>query len=237
MIRAPLLGNPPVLAYAPPDTRGAKDHAALRALVLVGCVPLVVAPFLSFTYSTSPVSVVAEGLMLMYRGELDRDLLLMNLAAVFFLGFPIVVWQLLLLISSSFGRIVHGVFRILAAVCVALTFPFLIISMMEDYQYGNFWHDWQIEVVPWITLLIMAGAGWLVRRRMTRNQFTSMCLIGGYLPNAFLCFAGFPSRDGGQYFAMVGCVALALEWAWILINARCRPALFAGINRHAEVQG
>jgi hypothetical protein len=200
------------------EYRGAEDAAAPsrlpRAAFLIGSLPLVVVPFVNFTWSVSPADVVRG--VLTSGASVDQDVLLGLLAAPFFLGIPIFLWQARLLVSPAAATSTEQrVARWLAATSGGMTLGFFAYGVFRMIRDGNPGPDFAITVPG--PLVIAAGTAllWWVRRAgLPARLAVTTALHTAYLANAVVCLVGFADDPRiGWWLTLVGTAVLTSELA------------------------
>jgi hypothetical protein len=185
-------------APASPMIVSGSPRARAVALLLL-LLPAAVAPFVPFVYTDSPLSVVQEVCRGVWAGHASNgDLHLLLIAAPFFLGLPIVLWQFRRLVGARvtrFGRI--SVFA-LAGGSAMLTLWISILLLVETVRRGSFRHD---ETLPGLLALAVLLIGvpllWWLKRKAAAESLPPAALALAYLANAVLCLVAF-SRDGTE---------------------------------------
>lgn len=157
----------------------------LRIIFLLLASPLAVAPFVSFTSGVSPLYAVQYTVERLAERQAASELILVLMALPFFVGLPVILWQIRLL----FGRSTTGAERLAAWILAGLSaaislafFAYYAYSRLRDLG-GWDWHDLAVSIVPAVLL-----AGWVLlwvicKRRAPAQVITTIALYTAYLAN------------------------------------------------------
>jgi hypothetical protein len=188
---------------------------------LLVSLPLAVAPFVSFTWSISPIYAVQEAFRMFRSGPSGDVIFLGLLAAIFFLGIPIVLWQLRLLIWPRTTMPERVLAYALGALAGLMSCVFVGRWLIEAIRYWPSAYDW-LTVLSSPFVLIAGGVLlWFARRsHPPASTMPTICLHAPYLANAVLCLLGFwDRRDPGWWLTAFGSSGLLAELFFIFIRA------------------
>ncbi|HEY7090101.1 MAG TPA: hypothetical protein VH518_18535 [Tepidisphaeraceae bacterium] len=220
----------PVLGYEAPglQEKDRRDPPRWLGLVfLLGCSPLLVAPFVSFTWDTSPLAATTE-IISSSEVRVTEEMFLGLLGVPFFLGIVIVLWQLRLIIRPRTAIAERVIAYTLAGITATIPLLFASFIVWQVIAEDDTW-DVRMLLLLIPPLLLVAGAMllWLVRRsKPARHVTSSICLDVAYLSNATFCVAIFASdRDIGWWLTAIGSCGLIAELVYIFVRAFQRRRL------------
>lgn len=205
---------PMLLQYAVPAPRSTQR---VRLVFLLLTLPGAVVPFVSFTYSVSPLHAVSE--LPSSDGFIDHAAIFMC-GCSFFLVFGLIGWKLRLLLGSRPSK--WEVFGARAAAFIG-TVPvatLFLLGLQELIRSGADADGQLIAALSAIFALIMAGS-WIAHRQRRRELMGSIdaMLIGPYLANAAFCLLAF-WRDPELGYWLTVPVAIALAAELVLLFAQ-----------------
>jgi hypothetical protein len=211
---APASSAPQVLSYAAPANVAAPRWPPLRIAQLVLGLPALAAPFVTFTFNTSPLECVRSW----PRDFEDATLFLIGCS--FFAAFPIVGWQVRRLAWRTPPG--PGERAALGLVALIATLPAALVVARMLMELGNHLNG-SIEIHIGETFLMLAStvapfaagvALAVVRARRGRWLAAwETLLVAGFLSNAALCLLSFHSDPELGYWLTVSATAsFAIDW-------------------------
>jgi hypothetical protein len=212
---------PLVLAYAPAQGVSARDRfwQFLSALWLL---PALVAPFLPFTWHTSPYDAARE----FYGTHFGSDFPLVCVGLSFFLIYPMLGWRLRRLLWRRAGT--TELFIALAGALVAAAPIFIVAGyMMLEVVRWITERQIPIDAIEWASLIGLMGglaAGMVMAIRLRRRDGAvamEALLVGAYLANVVLCLLSFcRDPDVGYWVTLAATAVLAVQFARLPAAAR-----------------
>jgi hypothetical protein len=208
----PLPANPlpPVLSYAAPQDQPT-PWTPLRIAQLALGLPGLAAPFVGFTFGTSPLDCVRS-----WPDDVD-DSIFFLLGSAFFTAFPIVAWQIRRLALAAAPR--RWERATLATMAVITLLPPTLIVLQMLVQLARSWEaavlwDAGPTLLSGIAPLAAGVALWIVRRRRGRAiAAMETLLVTGYLANAAMCLLAFHTDPELGYWLTVSATAsFAIDW-------------------------
>ena len=203
----------PVLNYAAPTTAASGQRTPLQIALFVFALPGLVVPFVSFTYSTSPLDAVTD------IPQFGSDMwVFFSLGLTYFFGLPILLWKARRLIFT--GPPAQPQRRTLLAVSIVITMPalFVVAWMCRDVppliKEGDFTGEMALMLsVALSSLFASIGACmWRWRRRRDALAATEALLVAGYLTNAAMTLLAFHDQpELGYWLAIPVAASFAAE--------------------------
>src|SRR5438552_2560620 len=203
-----------VLPDSPPIARVALDYSMatpasssrwLRVVFLLAALPAAVTPFPSFTFNTSPADVAVEFVQMIVHRHNDSGWPLILIAAPFFGGIVISVWQIRLLVRSPATKSERLILLSLAAVSALMTVMFFAIGTGEMIREGRAPSSdfWATAAGPGVIIVALFLLAWL-RRRASGENLVSIALSAAWLANAAICLIAFMREyDPGGWVTLV----------------------------------
>ena len=230
VLDAPASATAPLaLGYAYGSAVQERPRRWLRAISLLLVLPAAVTPFVPFVYGVSPLRAMNElfAAPFSWHWALERAGIGL-IAAPFFLGPPLVLWYLRLLIASHSSRgerIALWSFSILSLAASLLfistgTWELLTTTGGADRQ----------PVVCASGASIIAGGTLMLfnplarRLRLSREGRATLALSTGYLANAAMLLIGFAGEayELGAWLTVVACVGIVALWPYFGRLSCCR---------------
>jgi len=203
----------PILSYAAPADAPATRWTPMRVAQLVLALPGLVAPFVVFTFNTSPLDCLRD-----WDGFGQPTFFLLGCS--FFAAFPIVAWQIRQLARAAAPTPWERV--TLAIVALTTLVPVTVIVTIMLYGFAR--HLLLLEAdLRWDEVLILftglapliTGVALSIARRR-RGRITAAIetlLVTGYLTNAAMCLLAFHADPELGYWLTVSATAsFAIDW-------------------------
>ena len=194
----------PILDYASQRIAAAKFPTVVRVIVLLLLSPALVQPFLEYTDLFSPLSDAAEFFSQIaaghWKGEFGRSVLGLN----FFIGIPLVLYHLRMLIFGELSRMESWVGYIAVFLGMAFAVITLGISVRYLLDFSRTWGrgEWSLMWVYMVFVVVIAfGAcvvGFLGKRASHGMRIGAfLCVL--FAANLLFCAIGFGINAGRLY--------------------------------------
>jgi hypothetical protein len=210
---------PVILAYAAHDVTAPRSRR-WRLLWAATLLPAAVAPFLTFSWSTSPLDVLRMDLF-----DSGGETGLVCAALGFLIVYPLSMWRIRMALVRPPGVVERPLMMPLALLCNAPLLIILMLGMPQLFSDGTR-HDYTVM------LMIVAGiaAGVVVAmlcRRTSPSASIDALMLGGYITNALLCLLEFSENVGtGYWLTVVSCAMMIPQL--VLLPQAAQRRLYAG---------
>jgi hypothetical protein len=220
--------EPLKLGYAHGSAGEERPHRWARAIGLLLILPAAVTPFVPFIYEVSPLRAMNELFAAPFSWHWTLELALGLLAAPFFLGPPLVLWHLRLLVASHSTRGERITLWSLSVLSVAASLLFISTGTWELLTTTG-GADRQPVVCASGASIIAGGTLMLFnplarRLRLSREGRATLALSTGYLANAAMLLIGFAGEayELGAWLTVVACVGIVALWPYFGRLSCCR---------------
>lgn len=192
-------------------------------LLLLGALPLVVVPFVSFCWEISPLFVVREFFVRVLAHNYSLDLILGLVAAPFFLGLVIPLWEFRRLMPLRVQYWEKAVIVMISGISALMTVG-ISVHMANDAVRHGISNDALLIFTGAAILMVGCAMHWRLRYTNHRDLSPTTFLLVSYLANAFMCLCIFRDPASiGWWLTLVGCVAPVGWLVWAM--SRGRPQL------------
>jgi hypothetical protein len=214
---------PLVLPYATAQRDPARQRV-WQILAALSLLPALIAPFVAFTFHTSPYDAARE---IFSSGTLfGSEFPLECLGLSFFIIYPLLAWRLRRMLwrrarGMELGIALAGALVAIAPACIVA--GYILFEVVRSIIA----HDSKIVPMEWLSLFglvgILAGGGTMAIRIRRRDGAVAIdaLLIGAYLANAAFCLLAFhDDADVGDWLTLSAAAILAVQFALLPAAAR-----------------
>src|SRR5262245_40025721 len=205
------------LNYRVPESAKRRTPRWIHAVFLTLLLPAGIVPFVDFTHSVSPLAAVWEVSRMLLQGLRD-EILFGLLAAPFFAGIVILIWQLRSLISLPCTRPERIFAAWTAGVSILMTLSFCGYGLWQMFHQGFDREGATFESIGLGVPLLGLAFLWLARRfGADGDELATIAMNTAYLANAIRGLVAFEdSRDPGWHLTLWCSIVMTLQILAIL---------------------